>query len=69
MATRRPGHKDDSARMFCHSPETWKQVWEEVCGKEKVEVWSTLLEFDRRDGLFEDPEAKFYLLIWSVKRL
>ena len=55
--------------MFCHSPETWVELWEkEVFQEGQVRVWATLKEVPRPD-LVAIPGAKFYLLIWSVTRL
>ena len=51
--------------MFCHSPESWKELWEEILGKGKVEVKALLKEYHRPD--YTDKEV--YYLVWSVKRL
>lgn len=57
---------DARVRMFCHSPESWRALWEGVLGKGAVEVWAVLKEVQRRDM----PEGvKAYIMAWSVKRL
>lgn len=52
--------------MFCHSPESWKEMWESIFGANKVVVDTSLQEVIRGSG----PEARpWYWLAWSVKRL
>ncbi|KAI0700443.1 hypothetical protein BC835DRAFT_418851 [Cytidiella melzeri] len=64
-----PGQKDAEVRMFCHSPESWKEMVEGVFGKGKVDVWATLKEIQRKDYVKVNEKAKFYMLVWSVTRL
>ncbi|KAI0374558.1 hypothetical protein BV20DRAFT_987955 [Pilatotrama ljubarskyi] len=59
--------------MFCHSPESWKELWDgQIFKQGTVKVNAFLHEVERKDlkstpGV--DPAAKFYLLVWSVTRL
>ncbi|KAF7329211.1 hypothetical protein MKEN_00181700 [Mycena kentingensis (nom. inval.)] len=53
-------------RIFCHSVESWTEMWEDVFGgKDKVEVkaWMT------NSGKVLNPDTDFWMLYWSVKRL
>ncbi|EIW65003.1 uncharacterized protein TRAVEDRAFT_42402 [Trametes versicolor FP-101664 SS1] len=68
-----PPHRQGNP-MFCHSAESWKEMWEgQVFGKDVVKVEAELREeAERRD--WKDmpgvaPGAKFYALVWSVTRL
>ena len=59
-------------RMFCHSPESWIEIWDgQVFRKGTVKVDARLVEVERRDldQLALAEQAKFYLLVWSVTRL
>ncbi|EMD41568.1 hypothetical protein CERSUDRAFT_110117 [Gelatoporia subvermispora B] len=57
--------------MFCHSPESWKELWDgQVFPKGTVEVDAFLVERPRADvnpNAAED--ARFYHMVWSVTRL
>ncbi|KAI9059638.1 hypothetical protein FKP32DRAFT_1596194 [Trametes sanguinea] len=59
--------------MFCHSPESWTELWDgQIFKKGTVRVEAFLQETQRDDlknvpGVA--PGAKFYLLVWSVTRL
>ena len=56
-------------RMFCHSPESWEELWQkDVFGEGKVKVWTKLFEVER-DDLLPVGSGKFYFLVWSVTRL
>ncbi|KAI0639004.1 hypothetical protein C8Q77DRAFT_23133 [Trametes polyzona] len=59
--------------MFCHSPDSWKEMWDgQVFQKGTVEVEAYLHETVRKDleGLEGiAPGTKYYLLVWSVTRL
>jgi len=60
---------DGGDGMLCHSPESWKEMWEqEVFGGEegKARVWATLKEVEYP---VTEKINKWYLLIWSVTRL
>ncbi|KAF7316915.1 hypothetical protein HMN09_00425600 [Mycena chlorophos] len=52
--------------IFCHSPETWRAMWEdEVFDKGSVEVRTTL----RYVGKVLNENTDFYMMFWSVKRI
>ncbi|OJT14325.1 hypothetical protein TRAPUB_9116 [Trametes pubescens] len=67
-----PPHRQGNP-MFCHNPESWKAMWEQVFEEGVVKVEAELREeAERRD--WKDmpgvaPGAKFYALVWSVTRL
>ena len=48
--------------MFCHSPESWVEMWETVFEKGTVKVEATLKEVERRDLVHLTEETRFYLL-------
>ncbi|KAJ6466925.1 hypothetical protein C8R45DRAFT_1020477 [Mycena sanguinolenta] len=50
--------------MFCHSPESWRELWEEVFPKGMIQVKAELKERPDRD---EDYDIGS--LVWSVMRL
>ncbi|KAF8501257.1 hypothetical protein JB92DRAFT_872960 [Gautieria morchelliformis] len=67
--------------MFCHSPESWRTLWETVIFEEgTVEVDAKLVPSDTIESTGEEP-SRFYgndsderwrgleWLVWSVKRL
>jgi len=62
-------------KMFCHSPESWTQMWEErIFGKGQVRVSTVLKELnmavERKERAVPLEEGtKFYWLAWSVERL
>lgn len=57
--------------MFCHSPESWKELWDgQVFEKGTVKVEAYLHQTDRKDLGMTVPEGtKLYLLVWSITRL
>ena len=57
--------------MFCHSPESWKELWDgKVFSKGTVEVEAILVERPRADVNPDAAEdAHFYHMVWSVMRL
>ncbi|KXN88491.1 hypothetical protein AN958_07157 [Leucoagaricus sp. SymC.cos] len=60
-----------NSSMFCHSPESWKDLWDgQVFSKGSVRV-DVQLKLIEKSGLqiFSKGEGKFYLLLWSVTRL
>jgi hypothetical protein len=69
MGVRQPGQKEAATRMFCHSPQSWTEMWENVMGKGKVEVWATIKEVQRRDCVVIGEDTRSYILTWSVKRI
>ncbi|EPT00914.1 hypothetical protein FOMPIDRAFT_86237 [Fomitopsis schrenkii] len=61
-----PTPDSEQLTMFCHSPESWRGMWESILGADKVMVETALQEVTRGSG----PEARpWYWLAWSVKRL
>ncbi|KAK0192578.1 hypothetical protein F5146DRAFT_1120396 [Armillaria mellea] len=49
--------------MFCHSPETWRSMWDGgIFPKDAIDVEVTLKEFDRPDV----PGAKICILVWCI---
>lgn len=58
-----------AARMFCHSPESFVEMWDEVFGAGRVKTAARLLEVERKDEKQVDSNVKFYIMGWSVKRL
>ncbi|CDO70895.1 hypothetical protein BN946_scf184829.g3 [Trametes cinnabarina] len=69
--TRRRAH--GGGLMFAHSPDSWTELWDGlIFTKGSVKVEAFLQETERNDlrnvpGVL--PEAKFYVLVWSVTRL
>ncbi|KAJ4465686.1 hypothetical protein C8J55DRAFT_538565 [Lentinula edodes] len=66
-------HPTGSERyMFCHSPESWKDLWEGLFGKGNVEVKAQLRKEIGGDDLFgtypgnKDP---YHVMEWSVSRI
>lgn len=66
-------HPTGSERyMFCHSPESWKNLWEGLLGVGKVEVKALIKPDIGGDDLFgtypgnKDP---YHIMQWSVTRL
>ncbi|EKM48276.1 uncharacterized protein PHACADRAFT_266453 [Phanerochaete carnosa HHB-10118-sp] len=53
-------------RMFCHSPESWKALWEGIFGEGKVETNAVLTTAQRPDT---PVGVKTDFMAWSVKRL
>lgn len=57
-------------KMFCHDPDTWKELWDgRIFKKGTVKVETQLVEYKRDDFVEEFKDEKFYILIWSVTRL
>ena len=63
-------------KMFCHSPESWTKMWEDVFERGQAKVTTALVEinaaaemlgFGRRVPV--EDGAKFYGLAWSVELL
>jgi len=65
--------------MFCHSPDSWKQMWIENVfggadgkGSERIKVEADLIEVERkdlRDGTPAAADRHFWLLNWCVTRI
>ncbi|TFY73288.1 hypothetical protein EWM64_g10724 [Hericium alpestre] len=57
-------------KMFCHSPDSWKELWDGVVfekGTVKVEAEIVPASREELGGLY--PNIKFWWLNWSVTRL
>jgi len=66
------GWRTDTFKLFCHSPETWTQMWEEQIfkkGQVKVNTVLRALEAVRERTVPEEEVQEFSLLWWSVERL
>lgn len=63
--------------MFCHSPESWRELWEDVFGRDeegkvRVKVEARLEEVVRDEYKREVEEMRdlrFYFMEWCVTRL
>lgn len=60
--------KDGDVQMFCHDPDSWKELWDEIFGKENVKVEAYGTEV-RRDEVNKEVDSVFFLLTWSITRL
>ena len=61
-------------KMFCHSPESWTEMWEEqIFEKGQVKVNTDLWELNVVGGKERttsvDDGTKLYWLFWSVERM
>ena len=52
---------DEDVKLFCHSPESWKELWNQVFEGGTVDVVADLRTIDT-------TERRFYFLWWSVTR-
>lgn len=63
----------DGKSMFCHSPESWVELWNgTVFPKGEVKVEAKLREVVRDDFATVAPKLKdvtFYFMDWSVTRI
>jgi hypothetical protein len=61
-----PSPTNGERLMFCHSPESWVQLWDGlVFEKGVVNVFANLVQMPKPDA----PNTMFTVLVWSVKRL
>ncbi|KAI0336237.1 hypothetical protein GY45DRAFT_1316357 [Cubamyces sp. BRFM 1775] len=70
----RPGKRGrvhDGEPMFCHSPESWKELWDgQVFKKGTVKVEAFIHQIERKDlANVPGAETTSHLLVWSVTRL
>ncbi|KAI0719150.1 hypothetical protein C8T65DRAFT_61873 [Cerioporus squamosus] len=56
-------------QMFCHSPESWKELWESVFPPRRIRVDADVRELNRDDLKPVGEGAKFWVLTWCVTRL
>lgn len=64
-----PGTGGKLYTMFCHSPESWKELWESFFEPDKVTVDARLKDITPSSLDQLQPSERWYLLVWSVKRL
>ena len=56
-------------RMFCHSPESWTQLWDGLVFKKGVvNVQAKLVQVERKDELDMSETRTVTILVWSVTR-
>lgn len=56
--------------IFCHSPESWIELWSEVFGVGKVEVKSELKELPPDViGFKPANDVPYWYMFWSVTRV
>ena len=70
--TPRPGESESKIAMYCHSPESWKELWEEIFGKGRVDVkvrFEDIEEGNELQGTFPGNRNPMYEMKWSVTRL
>ena len=61
----------DDHTKFCHSPESWKVMWDDIFGKGKVEVKARLrVSAVKVSEFFADTQhSRGSMMEWSVTRL
>ena len=60
----------NGGQMFCHSPESWKELWvDQVFQQGKVEVDAFLKTIDPTDFAMFTKVTDIFILVWSVTRL
>ncbi|KAE9400625.1 hypothetical protein BT96DRAFT_975162 [Gymnopus androsaceus JB14] len=64
-----PGGSD--FKTFCHSPESWKELWERIFGVGCVEVKAELKPVggDSYFDMYPDNKDPFHMMMWSLTRL
>lgn len=57
--------------MFCHSPESWVELWEnEIFEKGQIKATANLLAVKKPHLESQDKPGVYYnLLIWSIVKL
>ncbi|TBU34845.1 hypothetical protein BD311DRAFT_828054 [Dichomitus squalens] len=56
-------------QMFCHSPESWRELWEGVFPPGTIRVDADVRELERDDLKPVADGAKFWVLTWCITRL
>ena len=56
-------------QMFCHSPQSWMELWESVFPTGSIRVDADVRELSRDDLKPVGDGAKFWVLTWCVTRL
>lgn len=64
-----PGASGKLITMFCHSPESWKELWKSIFEPEKIEIDARLEDITPSHPEGSQPSGRWYFLVWSVKRL
>ena len=61
----------DGVNLYCHSPESWKELWNgQVFDKGKVVVDVSLLPVERKSIFLEAIDGiELFVMTWSVTRL
>lgn len=62
------GVNNTGAHMFCHSPDSWKEMWGKVFKAGTINVEAELVQLPRPD-LDSIPGTEFFVIRWSVVRL
>ncbi|KAK0496140.1 hypothetical protein EDD18DRAFT_1074587 [Armillaria luteobubalina] len=56
-----------AVNMFCHSPESWRSLWDgEIFPRGSVRVDVSLQETERPDMIVINSGVKQYLLVWCI---
>ncbi|TFK75137.1 hypothetical protein BDN72DRAFT_892489 [Pluteus cervinus] len=56
--------------MFCHSPESWTELWNgKIFEKGTVDVQTSMVEVENPGAEADALDYKFYTMSWSVTRL
>ncbi len=53
--------------MFCHDPDSYKELWNQIFGRGNIQV-EVQGEVVRRDAVDKEADSSFYLMTWSVTR-
>jgi len=59
-------------RMFCHSCDSWKELWEEIFGKGNIQAKAQLRREIGGDSYFDTwpgNQSPYHVMEWSVTRL
>ena len=59
-------------KLYCHSDKSWRKMWEDIFGKENVDVQVTLRAYAAKtdlNGSFPGNMVPLYELEWSITRL
>ena len=64
-----PGSGAKPITMFCHSPESWRELWLSIFEPSKIEVDARLEDITPRSPDGKEPERRWYFLVWCVKRV
>ncbi|KAJ6504201.1 hypothetical protein C8R47DRAFT_1210286 [Mycena vitilis] len=62
------GYCSGGHHMFCHSPESWREMWGEVFPEGTIKVEAEFRQRTRKDAA-HTQEAEYGILVWSVMRV